>query len=604
MVLAMAMTACVKEDSFKELTPGEFAFSVGSATTKAAASDEALPTRSFKLGDSKCYLEESISSLDEVAVSTKGTPIYTENIQKYYTTINAIGYNGSAIAAPDASFDFSGASSDSKKIYSHAYDESFWPDETTKLYFFLRAPADYIDANTKDNDASTLAYNSENGAISFTYVSPTDGKDQKDILFTSSTFSKQEYYKSPNYNSQGGVPVTFYHALTGVKFRNAHLNNGSTKTIIKSVKFKGLKSKGFCTVTPSATGGITSKYKVEWDHLDNSATFTMGFNNPSYFIVDDNGDPILDDNNKKQINPDDGTLSYGSDSQFSGTSLADAAADHNLNDDDASMTFWFIPQQIDESVTLEVTFVVKTPDTPNGTDCTHIIEFGKALTTTTGEGDDAQKVFTEWQPGQLRTYTLKPFDVDVEIFDEMADLTKDNLHVTNTGNVDEYVRIMVIGNWYGWKSAQDKAANPNNPMILVGYTSADSNDDTMVEPWYRENPVYAAGFDSTFPGGRPLPTSHWKRGTGSYFYYDQVIGAGQQLSGTDALFQHYELDPAMIPAIYLPVANQTTRQAAVGVHLVMEVVVQAIPTTKPDGTEFATCWEAWSYAVGKEIKAK
>ena len=141
-------------------------------------------------------------------------------------------------------------------------------------------------------------------------------------------------------------------------------------------------------------------------------------------------------------------------------------------------------------------------------------------------------------------------------------------------------------------------------MILVGYTTADPNNDTMVEPWYRENPVYAAGFDSTFPGGRPLASSHWKRGTGSYFYYDQVIGAGKQLSGTEALFQHYELQENMIPPIYLPVANQTTRQAAVGVHLVMEVVVQAIPTTKPDGTKFSTCWEAWSYAVGKEIKAK
>ena len=184
----------------------------------------------------------------------------------------------------------------------------------------------------------------------------------------------------------------------------------------------------------------------------------------------------------------------------------------------------------------------------------------------------------------------------------MTNLKKENLHVTNTGNVDEYVRIMIIGNWYGWKSAEDRAANPNNPTILVGYTSADPNNDTMVTPWYREDDLYKTGFDSTFPGGRPLASSHWKRGTGSYFYYETKIGAGQQLSGTDALFQYYQLETSMIPTIYLPVANQTTRQEAVGVHLVMEVVVQAIPTTV-NGTE-VDCWTAWSNAVGKEIKAK
>ena len=138
---------------------------------------------------------------------------------------------------------------------------------------------------------------------------------------------------------------------------------------------------------------------------------------------------------------------------------------------------------------------------------------------------------------------------------------------------------------------------------MVGYISDGTDgDDTMVEPWFREEPVYAAGFDETFAGGRPLASSHWKRGTGSYFYYDQVIGAGQQLSGTEALFQHYELDEDMIPTIYIPVANQTTRVEAEGVHLVMEVVVQAIPTTV-DGEE-VDCWTAWSNAVGKEIKAK
>ena len=392
-----------------------------------------------------------------------------------------------------------------------------------------------------------------------------------------------------------------YHALTGVKFRNGHDNDGSTKTVIKSVKFKGLKSYGICTITPEGEG--TSKDKVLWEGLSNTATFTMGFNNPTY------------DKTAGADNPD-GTVSYGTEegevSTFNETTWVDAAADHNLNDEDGSMTFWFIPQTIDESVTLEVTFVVKTPDTPNGTEVPHIIEFGKLLTQTEGEGDEAVTTRTEWKAGELRTYTLKPFDVDVEIFDEMNNeegggLTKDNLHVTNTGNVAEYVRIMVIGNWYGWKPGQSRSEEPS---IMVGYQypsaaaaeTAGHPEDPMVTPWFREDPTFAAGFDESFAGGRPVSTSKWKRGTGSYFYYEDIIGPGQQLSGTDALFQHYELKENMIPTIYVPVSNQTTRAEAVGVHLVMEVVVQAIPATV-NGEE-VSCWEAWSYAVGKEIKAK
>lgn len=576
---AVTLASCEKEKDFKDATPlgkDDIAFSLQSAATRSAVTMAPKPGMTIKL-DSQVCLEETIEDMDYAAPATRGVPAYTFNVGEIYKTMDVYGDSDGFGAATFERMDEEMIENGWR--YWHNYGSTDpWPDKTTPVDFYFSMPA-------QATGVSELAY--ANKQITFTFDSPTSGTAQQDLLFSHTAVSKKQHDGYlPN-----GAPVTMYHALTGVKFRNGHTNDGSTKTIIKSVTFKNLKSHGVCTVTPGAEG--TSKNKVAWEGLDNMATFTMDFSSiiPTY-VPSAGAD-----------NPD-GTISYGSDSQYAGTSWTSAAADHNINDEDGSFTFWFIPQTIDESVTLEITFLVKTPDTPNGTEVPHVIKFGELVTKTTGEGESAEKTFTEWKAGQLRTYTLKPFDVDVEIFDKMTNLTKDSLHVTNTGNVDEYVRIMVIGNWYGWKSAEDKAANPNNPMILVGYTSADPNNDTMVEPWYRENPVYAAGFDSTFPGGRPLASSHWKRGTGSYFYYDQVIGVGQQLSGTDALFQHYELKENMIPHIYLPVANQTARQEAVGVHLVMEVVVQAIPTTKPDGTEFATCWEAWSYAVGKEIKAK
>ncbi len=576
---AVTLASCEKEKDFKDATPlgkDDIAFSLQSAATRSAVTMAPKPGMTIKL-DSQVCLEETIEEMDYAAPATRGVPAYTFNVGEIYKTM---GVYGDSKGFGEAIFERMDENMvDGGWRYWHNYGSvDPWPDETTPVDFYFSMPA-------QATGVSELDYADQQ--ITFTFDSPTSGTAQQDLLFSHTAVSKKKHDGYlPN-----GAPVTMYHALTGVKFRNGHTNDGSTKTIIKSVTFKNLKSHGVCTVTPVAEG--TSKNKVAWEGLDNMATFTMDFSSiiPTY-VPSAGAD-----------NPD-GTISYGSDSKYDGTSWTSAAADHNINDEDGSFTFWFIPQQIDESVTLEITFLVKTPDTPNGTEVPHVIEFGKLVTKTTGEGESAEKTFTEWKAGQLRTYTLKPFDVDVEIFDKMTNLTKDSLHVTNTGNVDEYVRIMVIGNWYGWKSAEDKAANPNNPMILVGYTTDDPNNDTMVTPWYREDPTYAAGFDSTFPGGRPLASSHWKKGTGGYFYYDQVIGAGQQLSGTDALFQHYELDESMIPAIYLPVANQTARQQAVGVHLVMEVVVQAIPTTKPDGTEFATCWDAWSYAVGKKIKAK
>ena len=601
-VLATALLAsCEKEKYFDNIIPvkeGDIAFAIQGATTKSGVGPEVETGVSISVGkgingQSFC-LEETIENLNPTP-STKGAPAYTHNVGTLYTTMGVYAKApGEDTFAGDATFErMDGTMTDNPNggqgwRYYHNYAGSDpWPDETTPVDFYLRMPAAPTGVSNLDYADGVDDAQQPVKQLSFSYSTPSNGQNQQDILLGFSSINKEQHQ---DYLPEG-APVMMYHALTGVKFRNGHSNDGSTKTIITKVQFKGIRSTGTCTFTPGEEG--VSKDKIEWSGLDNGATFTLDFSslNPTYVPADGADNP-------------DGTISYGSDSKYAGTSWTSAAADHNLNDEDGSFTFWFIPQQIEESVTLEVTFLVKTPDTPDGTEVPHIIEFGKLVTKTTGEGESATKTYTEWKAGQLRTYTLKPFDVDVEIFDSMTNLTKDNLHVTNTGNVDEYVRIMVIGNWYGWKSAADKTANPNNPMILVGYTSDDPDDDTMVEPWFRENPVYAAGFDSTFPGGRPLASSHWKRGTGSYFYYDQVIGAGQQLSGTDALFQHYELEENMIPAIYLPVANQTTRQAAVGVHLVMEVVVQAIPTTKPDGTEFATCWEAWSYAVGKEIKAK
>ena len=587
--LVMAMTACVNEEvefgvENAPLGDNDVAFSIGRITTRSSDASTA-PRQSFNLGDSGFCLEETVTNLDEIPVATKGTPIYTENITNFYQTINVVGYDGSDVVVEDSPFEL--LQSD-KTIYHKTFQNSFWPSDSDKqLYFFLRAPADYIDAQTSD-----MVYDSSDGTIAFDYTSKTKGDEQKDILFTSRALTKAQYYDGVDGVGPfktDGAPVTFYHALTGVKFRVGNDNSGTTKTIITGVKITGLRSSGECVITPSGDG--VSKDKVVWDRLDNSTTFSQEFANPEYSVDEDGSIDLAASDN----------------TNFTGTSLVSADADQNLNDAEASLTFWFIPQEIDEYVTLEVPFRVKTPDTPAGTEIKHTINFGERL-------KNSGKNYS-WEAGELRTYTLIPKDVDVEIFDVMNGLEKSGLHVTNTGNVDEYVRMMLIGNWYGWTDEatynawKSNPSSANEPKILVGYTEETGN--TMVTPWYREDDDFKAGFDTeTFENGRPSGDNKWIFGTGSYFYYPDPIGAGDKLSQTTALFQSYTLDEDWIPKIWIP-SSEGGRVRAVGVHLVMECVIQAISTINPEtGEEYVDdgdnkAWmQAWSQVTGRDIKPK
>ena len=573
-VVAVAMlSSCEKEKDFNGLTPlGEnsIAFTINNTGTRSmeAISETAVQTGvSIEAGRASngdaYFLEETIEELNPT-LATRGTPAYTVNLGTLYSTMGVYAdgdFGDNAFVLTDEAMHANPNGGDGWR-YHHSYDGSPWPDETTAVDFYLNMPASPAGVNITERS---------NKQTKFAYSSPLTGKAQQDILFAQTTLTKKQH---DGYLPKG-APVMMYHALTGVKFRTGHDNLNPTKTIITKVVIKGLKSTGTATFTGS---------DFEWEQLDNATNFTQEFKNQAW-----SAEAGVD-----------GTVTYtsGENNKF-GDSWYAAAADKNLNDEDGSLTFWFIPQEIDENVTMEVTFRVKTKDTQDGEEITHEIAFGEKL----NEGRTDNLV---WKPGQLRTYTLKPYDVAVKIVDTMEGLKKSDLHVTNTGNVDEYVRIMVIGNWYGWETEADMIAK-KEPDIMVGYTT-DGSDGTnvMVEPWFREDDVYGQYFDDSFKGGRPAAgREDWVRGTGSYFYFTEVIGAGVTLdSAPQALFQSYELPENKIPTIYIPVSTSNTRVPAWGVHLKMEIVVQAIGTTAPDGSEYETCWAAWSAAIGKEFKEK
>lgn len=596
-VIAAAMlSSCEKEKDFEGLTPlgeNDIAFTLQNASTRSmqAVSETSVQTGvSIPMGDdghgNSFSLVESIEELNPTP-ATKGAPAYTENLGSVYTTMGVYAegdFGDNAFVLMDDKM-FANPNGGNGWRYHHNYDVKPWPDEKTPVDFFLRMPAS--DAGVQgDIDYDTTAKTFE-----LDYKSPLVATAQNDLLLAYTSLSKE---KHDGYLPKG-APVMMYHALTGVKFRTGHPNQKTTHTIIKSVKFKGLKATGHLVAKANPTDNSIT---MTWTNQGTTGfEFTQEFTNPDFtFTKDDDGNVT--------VTSSDGSYSYTADDGF-GSSWTSAAADKNLNVADGSMTFWFVPQQLNGNVELEVTFCVKTPDTPTGTDITHTISFGDSTRKKLSEDADGNATYADyptWKAGQLRTYTLMPLDVDVDIFDELHGWTKENLHVTNTGNVDEYVRMMLVGNWYD-----------GNGNILVGYVTDGSSEHTdaenaeMVVPWYREADEYKGGFDETFLNGKPNAAkgNKWIYGTGSYFYYPDVIGAGDKLSQTNALFQSYTLDDIEIPTIYLPSATSNVRQPAQGVHLVMEVVVQAISSINPDtGQPFADWKAAWSYATGEDIDVK
>lgn len=590
-VAAAMLISCEREQSF-ELSPvGEngIAFVLQNAATRSMGeassviSGETIPLGTDNMGNA-LFLEETIEDLNEICPATKGAPAYTVNVGTLYTTM---GVYAEGNFGGDITFDVMDESMTDNPNggkgwrYHYQYSSDPWPqNEDEKVDFYLRMPAQMA-------GASNFAY--ANKQIAFDFSPLPTAAEQDDILFSQTSLTKCEH---DGYLTRGGAPVMMYHALTGIKFRIGNDNSGTTKTIITKVKFTGLKGLGHCVVTPNANGDKNSD-KVAWTLDDNASySYSQTFTNPNYSTaagVDGSVNFIKDTNN-----PQFGDSWYtGSDGNNNPSNL------RNLNNEDGTWTFWLIPQAMTSSVKLEVTFCVKTPETSTETGgglITHTIDFGKAL---------ADKS-VEWKAGQLRTYTLVPKDVDVEIKDTMSGNVKSNLHVTNTGNVAEYVRMLVLGNWYGWApgtSAEDMANT--EPSILVGYDSdGTDNRDVMVDPWYRGDATYGSYFDDTFKLG-VCNGNGWKRGTGGYYFPTPIGPGGEITSSTTPLFQTYTWpDGTPFPTIYLPTNTSNVRQPAVGVHLVMEVVIQAIGTTKPDGTPYADCWEAWTAAVGSTIAEK
>lgn len=524
----------------------DISFILGSKATKAESEAEAMPVKAVKsvmpIGfineTTELVLEESLVSLDDIQYEpqTKGTPVYTENVTTM-KSFNAIAYKSDfseGVALADASF---GYDSD-KGAWRHSYDSDPWVSGD-KLWFFMRM-GDMT--GVTDLDYALTETDTPAGQISFSYTSPATASAQKDILFASRPITKEQ-------EDNGQSNVLFYHALTAVKFRTG-VTAADTK--ITSVEIKGLANQGDCVMVPyygewsgspksnpygnSATSSKSADC-VDWPTAKLSGSASSSFTQSFTGVVDFEK-----------------ATGKGAENPFADSFYA-AAADNNLNDSDASLTFWFIPQQLNKDVKLIISYEV------HGTACEPVtLDFGDLA-----KGNNTDYPF--WKAGELRTYTLSAIDVNVTVTDEVDANVKENVNIQNTGNVPIYVRAAIVGYWADVNGALvNEAWNPDVHGTFVWKDTAGQqiNDDYQVIVKGQSTALEQASYFR----------NNWILASDGYYYYKYQVPVGAETIGK--LFTSYTVNTYDTIKTAEPTVNPDVKNA----HLEMRIIVQAIQASK------------------------
>ncbi len=549
---ALVLASCVKDvtDSGKNGKrtddKNSLAFTLTSGIVTRSA-DETTPvtTLSIPLGDPvdghQIYLEESVTTLDgpvSVAPETRGTPVYTQNFAAMFDAFSGAGYAASGTTLTPVVEDGAFVPDEGKWV---RYFPSDPYGDNTELFFFFRAPKTMT-------GVSGLAHSINSSSrciITFHYDVPLDAKDQQDLLFSGRPIPKAESHKAD---------ILFHHALTGIKFAAGNTNTDDVKTYITKVEFPyQLFKSADISITTSWENG---KWKDDPDiyssagacsvsngvQLKADEIFTVSFEEEDIVTFENGG-------------------SFESKGKYA-DSFAAAGNVKNLNDKDATKTFWLIPQRMNNNIVMDITFHVVSAGRDSGP-ITRRVEIGRLLTNS-----------VTWRAGELRTYTLKAELVDVDITDKVEGFVKKDVVITNTGNVDSFIRAHIVANWFGYAGSEYSAA--------VGY--ADETADVFLPAW-KMSGTSGDNFGGVFEN---LPGDGWVRGADGFFYYTQPVPPGHDVPSP--LFTKYSISGSNIPprVWYLDPSNH--RQEYTDVELVMDIPVQAIEAE--EGQSYRNAWNA------------
>ena len=578
---ALALVACmqeVQEEKTGTQTVGDntlsFVIKSGIATRSGESDAPAvtetgisIPVGETPSGEALSF-EETLTSLDGIiqeVPETRGTPVYSQNFDKMSggsfkgLAFKVAEMNGANTGAfiPDGNFDLEGDRW-SRKFESDPFGEN------TQLLFYARM----VKNETSDNVNGTgvlnsyeYIYRSGTQSFTFSYRSALKAQEMQDIVFAARKIDKAE--------AQKGSDLLFYHALTGVKFATAQDTEGKVKTFIKEVELSGIYGYGKCTVTSTTEGNPGEYSDIPSDHSSANAISwapSFGGKRPKETVY-------------SQAFSDE-TVDYATGGSFGekgkyADSFAAGGNEKNLNTTDGSMTFWLIPQDMTNDVKLTVTYVIEVKGKREKYKQT--IDFGKMINEKNG------KTIT-WKAGELRTYTLKAGEVDVEIEDKVQGFEKTDVVITNTGNVDAYIRAMIVANWWGTV----ETVTGTDTGIAAGYTSEAHTD--FVPMWKRIGTT-GDNYGGVFQG---LPGTNWVLAQDGYFYYKNKVAPGEETG--DKFFIKYSLDTQAHPVPEIWYIDGSVKQYQ-NVFLRMEIPVQAIEAK--EGVEWSA---AWSAALGYTVQ--
>lgn len=566
LLLSVVAVSCQREASFDDKEIGENALVLsmqGSASTRAADEVSVQKGTLIELTDAetsqKFVFEETIEDLNSAwAPATKGTPVYTENVGVLYEKM--IAHVGSS------NYDFYSMDNEEGKTDGSMVAGGWryqcsnftgWPadaTDATSLDFYLLMPT------TGNGISGTPTYGKTGNdlSIEFNYQSETTAAAQKDLILAARTITKKEAMD----NRVNGVSVLFNHALTGVKFAIANYD-ASKKITIKSISFNGLYDGGKCTIIPAKENNYRDKPTEEYSSSDGRVAW------PNANLTK-SGKALKAGEFGAPVNYSGG--SFSKNGKYP-SSFSDKGATNNLNDGDATQTFWLIPQTMSDDVTLTIEYTCGSETTKTG-----VFEFGKALKTASG--------YVEWKAGELRTYTIKVDDVNVSITDQFTTSTKNNVVITNTGATEAYIRAAIIGQWV------DPSGNP-----VFGYTDFKTGDESgqpaTIPSWYQD---YTSGgtYYGTFVG---LPGDDWVKGSDGYYYYTKPVASG---APTTPLFTSYTINDKNRPI--MKVGGKPTPT-----NLLIDIATQAIAAKQKgsgDKLSYIPYDEAWKNAKDVASKAQ
>ena len=423
-------------------------------------------------------------------------------------------------------------STDGRYVFPYEGNHRKWAKSFGTNPLAVSSPLTFIMAMPEPEGGFGL---NADGKIAFSYNTPEAFDEQADLLIAGVELTADSYKPAE------GFAVEFKHALTGVKFA---IGNTASGTKITSVTLTGIKNSGSALAKADGT-------EISWN-TEGSATeeYSMAFPDGEYAEGDD------------------------------------------LNDDDLSYTFWFVPQTLSDDATITVSYSVGSGDKAKQESLT--VNINEALGGT-----------VTWLAGELHTFTLNPMMVDVGIEDTMdpTQTIKSDVVITNTGNIAQFVRVNLIGNWVGERMISENKWS--DETVLMGYTDATMeyevarwNDKDGAHQWVsptgRSYNYVPFGVFSGLPA-KNATVNNWIR-RDKYYYYTLAVDPEAPIE--DELFESYTLEVDNIPDIYIR-DNAGTPQKARNVHLVLDVVVQAVSAIDANGNTYDTYEAAWKAALGE-----